>query len=117
MSVISLVGVGQAEAFQLIFNASGMFYGLTYLVMFAIPLVGLRGVSPRPPWWVKAAAWSGFLITVLYTVLSLFPIIQVASVASFALKISVVIVVLNLVGLGILVAARRRSQPVPEAGV
>src|SRR5881394_824172 len=78
MSAISLIGVGQAEAFQLMFNASGIFYGLTYLVMFAIPLVGggLRGVTPRPPWWVKASAASGFVITVLYTVLSLFPIIQ-----------------------------------------
>ena len=114
MSVISLVGVGQAEAFQLMFNASGIFYGITYLVMFAIPLVGLRGVTPRPPWWVKAAAASGLVITVLYTVLSLFPIIQVASVAGFALKITVVIVLLNLVGVGILVAARRRSQSVAE---
>jgi glutamate:GABA antiporter len=114
MSVISLVGVGQAEAFQLMFNASGIFYGLTYLVMFAIPLVGLRGVTPRPPWWIKGAAWSGFLITLLYIVLSVFPIIQVASVAGFALKISIVIVLLNLVGVGILVAARRRSPSVAE---
>jgi amino acid transporter len=114
MSVISLVGVGQAEAFQLMFNASGIFYGLTYLAMFAIPLIGLRGVTPRPPLWIKAAAWSGLLITVLYIVLSIFPIIQVASVAGFALKISVVIVLLNLVGVAILVAARRRSQSVAE---
>jgi amino acid transporter len=113
-SVLSLVGVGQAEAFQLVFNAGGIFYALTYIVMFAIPLVGLRGVTPRPPWWIKGAAWSGLLMTVLYTVLSLFPIIQVASVAGFALKITLVIVVLNLVGVGILVAARRRSQSVAE---
>jgi hypothetical protein len=96
------------------FNASGIFYGLTYLVMFAIPLVGLRGVTPRPPLWIKGAAWSGLLITVLYIVLSIFPIIRVASVAGFALKISVVVVLLNLVGVAILVAARRRSQSVAE---
>lgn len=116
MSLLSLVGVGQAEAFQLVFNASGIFYGLTYVVMFAIPLAGLRGVSPRPPLWVKAAAWSGLLMTVLYIVLSIFPIIQVASVGSFALKISVVIVLLNLVGVAILVAGRRRSNLVAEPG-
>ena len=114
MSVVSLVGVGQAEAFQLVFNASGIFYSLTYIVMFAIPLIGLRGVTPRAPWWVKGAAWSGLLMTILYTVLSLFPIIQVGSVAGFALKISVVVVVMNLVGVGILVAARRRSQSAAE---
>lgn len=112
MSAISLIGVGQAEAFQLMFNASGIFYGLTYIVMFAIPLVGLRGVTPRPPWWVKASALSGLLITVLYTVLSLFPIIAVASASGFALKISALVVGLNLVGVGILVAARRRLQSV-----
>lgn len=116
MSVASLVGVGQAEAFQLVFNASGIFYGLTYVTMFAIPLIGLRGVTPRPPLWVKGAAMAGLLITLLYIVLSVFPIITVTSVRSFALKISLVIVVLNLVGIGILAAARRRPQPVAETG-
>jgi len=47
-------------------------------------------------------------------VLSLFPIIQVASVTTFALKITAVVVVLNLVGVGILVAGRRRSQSAAE---
>jgi len=116
MSVISLVGVGQAEAFQLIFNASGIFYSLTYLVMFAIPLVGLRGVTPRPPWWVKGAAVAGLLMTVLYTVLSVFPIIEVGSVEAFALKITIVVVLLNVVGVGILVAGRRRSRLAAVAG-
>lgn len=116
MSAISLVGVGQAEAFQLVFNAGGIFYALTYVVMFAIPLIGLKGVTPRPPWWIKGAAVSGLLITVLYTVLSVFPIIKVASVASFALKITMVIVLMNLVGVGILVASRRRSKLVAEPG-
>ena len=43
---MSLIGVGQAEAFQLVFNAGGIFYALTYVVMFAIPIFGLRGVTP-----------------------------------------------------------------------
>ncbi len=46
-AVVSLVGVGQAEAFQLVWNASGTFYALTYVVMFAIPIFGLRGVSAQ----------------------------------------------------------------------
>jgi amino acid transporter len=107
LAVLSNVGVGQAEAFQLLFNASGMFYALTYVVMFAIPLFGLRGVAPRPALWLKVASASGLLMTVLYIVLSVFPIIQVASVATFAFKITSTIVVMNLVGVGILVAARR----------
>ena len=59
IALLSLIGVGQAEAFQLLFNASGMFYALTYVVMFAIPLFGLRGVAPRPPLWLRMASASG----------------------------------------------------------
>jgi amino acid transporter len=106
---LSLVGVGQAEAFQLLFNASGIFYALTYVVMFAIPLFGLPGVSPRPPLWLRVASLSGLLMTVLYIVLSVFPIIKVESVSTFALKITMMIVAMNVVGAGILLSARQRS--------
>jgi len=100
-------GVGEQEAFQLLDNAAGILYGLTYLVMFAIPLVGLRtGV----PMWLKVASASGFLVTLLYTVLSIFPIIDVASWFNFAVKISSVVVVLNLVGLGLYWNATRQRR-------
>ena len=106
---LSLIGVGHAEAFQLLFNTSGIFYALTYVVMFAIPLFGLRGVTPRPPLWLQLASWSGLLMTLLYIVLSVFPIIKVESVSTFAFKIVLLIGVMNLVGIGILASARRRS--------
>jgi amino acid transporter len=109
IAMASLIGVGQAEAFQLVFNASGIFYALTYIVMFAIPLFGLRGVTPRPPMWLRAASLSGLLMTALYIVLSVFPIIKVDSVLTFALKITMMIVAMNLAGAAILFAARRRS--------
>jgi glutamate:GABA antiporter len=109
IALLSLIGVGQAEAFQLLFNAGGMFYALTYVVMFAIPIFGLRAVSPRPPLWLRVASASGLAMTLLYVVLSVFPIIKVESVATFALKISLVIVTANIVGIGILAAARRRA--------
>ena len=106
---LSLIGVGHAEAFQLLFNASGIFYALTYVVMFAIPLFGLRQVSPRPPLWLRVASASGLAMTLLYVVLSVFPIIKVESVATFAAKIVALIVAMNLVGIGILFSARRRA--------
>jgi len=105
---LSLIGVGHAEAFQLLFNASGIFYALTYIVMFAIPLVGLRTVTPRPPLWLQLASLSGLLMTVLYVVLSVFPIIKVESVSTFAMKITMTIVAMNLIGIGILRSARIR---------
>jgi amino acid transporter len=110
---LSLIGVGQAEAFQLVFNASGIFYALTYMVMFAIPLFGLRGVTPRPPVWLQLASLSGLLMTALYIVLSVFPIIKVESVSAFAVKITMTIVAMNLLGIGILLSARRRTAEAP----
>ncbi len=109
MAILGNIGVGQAEAFQLLFNASQTLYALTYVVMFAIPIWGLRGITPRPPMWLKIASMSGLLMTVLNIVLSVVPIIEVKSAAAFAFKISSVIVVMNLVGVAILLAARRRA--------
>ena len=112
ISLLSLIGVGQAEAFQLLFNASGVFYALTYVVMFAIPLIGLRGVTPRPPLWLRVASLSGLLMTLLYVALAVFPIIKVDNALVFGLKITMVVVLMNLVGYAILVSARKRAaQP------
>jgi amino acid transporter len=108
LGLVGLIGVGKQEAFQLLWNASGVFYALTYLVMFAIPLFGLRGVQPRPPLWLRICALSGLLMTVLYVALSIVPIIQVESRLLFGLKISGLIAVTNVLGLGIYLAAARR---------
>jgi amino acid transporter len=109
---VGIAGVGEQEAFQLLENAAGIFYGLTYLVMFAIPLIGLRNVSPRPALWLRVAALSGFAVTLLYVVLSVLPIIDVASWMSFALKISTVVIGLNAVGALLFYAARSRRPGV-----
>jgi hypothetical protein len=45
LSVLSLAGVHAQEAFQLIDNTGGVFYALTYLVLFAIPMFGAVGVA------------------------------------------------------------------------
>ncbi len=108
IALLSLIGVGQAEAFQLLFNAGGIFYALTYVVMFAIPIFGLRSLGKRPPMWLRVVSFSGLLMTILYVTLSVFPIIKVESVATFALKITLVIVLSNVAGAAIFVAARRR---------
>ncbi|HTR77290.1 MAG TPA: APC family permease, partial [Gemmatimonadaceae bacterium] len=39
-----IAGVHEQEAYQLLDNAAGIFYGLTYLVLFAVPLIGLRAL-------------------------------------------------------------------------
>jgi amino acid transporter len=104
-----IAGVGEQEAFQLLDNAAGIFYGLTYLVLFAIPLIGMRGAERQPPLWLRVASASGFAVTLLYVVLSVFPIIDVSSWLSFATKISSVVIVLNLAGVALYVVARRAA--------
>jgi glutamate:GABA antiporter len=108
LSTLGLVGVGRQEAFQLLWNSAGIFYGLTYLAMFAVPLLGLRGA--RVPWWVKLCALSGLLMTGLYVGLSVLPIIPVGSRTVFALKITGLIVITNLIGLAIYGAGGRRLR-------
>jgi amino acid transporter len=103
-SVAGLLGVGKQEAFQLLWNASGIFYALTYLVMFAIPMAGVRA-----PLWLKLAAASGFLMTLAFVVLSILPIVQVESRLSFALKISAVVVLSNVLGAAIFLGRRRAA--------
>jgi amino acid transporter len=110
MGLAGIVGVGEQEAFQLLQNAAGSFYAITYLVMFAIPIVGLRGVKPRPPPWLKIAAGSGFLMTLLYVVVSVIPIVEVKSQASFTAKVSGVIIAANVVGAVIFLLAEKRRK-------
>src|SRR5947209_5289806 len=110
LGLVGLIGVGKQEAFQLLWNASGVFYALTYLVMFAIPLFGLRGVQPRPSLWLKLCALSGLLMTLLYVAVSIVPLINVESPLLFAVKISGLIVVTNVLGLTIYLVFGHRHR-------
>lgn len=104
----SQVGVGQQEAFQLIDNAGGIFYAIAYLILFAIPIFGLRRHMRCAPLWLKIIAAVGALTTLLYIVLTVFPIVEVRSPFSFAAKIIIVTVAANLIGALIFAVGERR---------
>ncbi|MGZ4985498.1 MAG: APC family permease [Chthoniobacterales bacterium] len=108
-AIASLIGVGAQEAFQLIDNAGGLFYALAYLVLFAIPIFGLRGMNLRAPIWLRLACVVGGLTTVLYIIFTVFPIVEVESRAAFAAKIIIVTVATQLAGAMIFVAGRKRT--------
>jgi hypothetical protein len=57
---------------------------------------------------LRLTSLSGLLMTVLYIVLSVFPIIKVESVSTFALKITLTIVAMKLAGIAILYSACQR---------
>jgi amino acid transporter len=103
-SLVGMTGVARQEAYQLFNNASGIFYALPYLAMFALPFA-LKDVSPA----VRIASASGFLMTLLYIVLSIFPIVEVGSRALFTAKICAVIVIGNVIGVAIFELARRKQ--------
>jgi len=102
-----MLDVGEQEAFQLLESAASILYGLTYLVLFAVPLVGLARTGQRAPLWIRLAAAVGFATTTLFVVLSVLPIVTVESRAAFALKVGGTVVGLNAVG--VVLYLRRRG--------
>jgi len=111
-SLAGQAGVGVQEAFQLLENAAGILYALTYLALFAIPIFGAANLERRPPVWLQIASASGFAVSLLYSIVSVFPIIDVPSWRTFAAKIIVVIVAANLVGVLIYGSSRRSRRAV-----
>jgi amino acid transporter len=110
LTLVGQAGVGVQEAFQLLENAAGIFYALTYLALFAIPIFGVANLARRPSRLLRIAALSGFAVSLLYSALSVFPIIDVASWQIFAAKIMVVVVGANLLGVGIYTARQRKTR-------
>jgi amino acid transporter len=109
LGLLSLTGVGVQEAFQLLDNAGGVFYAATYLVLFAIPIVGMKSFGVRSPWWLKLACASGFIASVIYICFTIVPIISVTSRLTFALKIIATVVLANAVGVTIYTLGKRKA--------
>jgi amino acid transporter len=105
---LSLSGVHAQEAFQLIDNTGGIFYALTYLVLFAIPLFGMKALGVRSPWWLKIACASGFIVTLIYIRFAIAPITEVGNALVFALKIVVTVLIANAIGVTIYVLRKRK---------
>lgn len=110
-ALASLVGVGAQEAFQLIDNAAGVFYAIAYMILFAIPIYGFRARGQRAPLWLRLVSGCGFLVTLVYTVFTVFPIIEVTSWQSFATKIIAVTVAANLIGASIFAIGEHKKKP------
>jgi len=110
LTAAGLSGVGLQEAFQLLENTGGIFYAFGYIAMFAVPLFAANRLPERPGPWLRAAAAVGFAVSILYSVLSVFPIVDVASWAAFSAKIIGVLAGVNILGVMIYAGARRRTS-------
>lgn len=87
-AALANVGAGNQEAFQFLIAAALICYACAYLVMFAIPLVAH---GEKPSWPVRMAALSGFAMTLLFVVLSVFPIVEEQNPGWFTVRMVAVV--------------------------
>lgn len=97
-SIAVLIGTGSQESFVLLQIWAWTFYGLAYLAKFAIPLFAAKEKGLRPGGWLRLGAASGFLVTLLFVVLSVQPVIPVASKVGYSLKVAGFVVGANILG-------------------
>jgi len=107
---LATYGTGAQEAFQLVTVTGTIVYNVYFGMMLLIPLVAGARFGKPPSLWIKLAALSGFLVTLLSTVLSVFPVIDVPHPMLFGVKVIGATLIVNLLGVFIYRQARR---PVP----
>src|SRR6058998_3392780 len=110
IAISSQVGAGIQEAFQLVDNAANVFYGIVYFTMFAIPIFGARAIRSGAPIWLRIAALCGGAISLSAIFFTVYPIIDVPSPLTFAVKIIAVTGIANAVGVGIYLAGKKRQR-------
>jgi amino acid transporter len=108
--LLSMMGVCEQEASQLLAAASIALYAIAYVALFALPIFGSRALRSALPAWVKLAALAGLVSSLVSLVIAVYPIVDVTSRGEYAAKIATVVVVSNLLGLLIYKAGHRRSS-------
>jgi amino acid transporter len=108
IAIASQIGAGIQEAFQLVDNAANVFYGIVYLTLFAIPLFGAGAIRSSAPVWLRIAAICGAVVSLSAIFFTIYPIINVPSPLSFAVKIIAVTAVSNAIGIVIFVIGEKR---------
>jgi len=106
--LLSMLGVHEQEANQLLGNTSIVHYAIAYVALFALPLVG--GLRARVPAWLKVASVAGLGSSLITLVIAVYPIVDVVSRRSYALKICGAVVLANIVGV-VIYRAGNRSGP------
>lgn len=112
IAIASQIGAGIQEAFQLVDNAANVFYGIVYLMLFAIPLAGAGAIRSDAPFWLRSAAVCGFAVCLLTIFFTIYPIIDVPNPIIFGAKIIAVTVIANAIGILIFaIGQKHRNHP------
>ena len=110
IAISSQIGAGIQEAFQLVDNAANVFYGIVYFIMFAIPIFGAGAIRSGAPIWLRIAAICGAAVSLAAIFFTIYPIIDVPSRLSFAVKIIAVTGIANAIGVAIFMVAQKRRR-------
>ena len=108
--VLSLVGVHEQEANQLLSTASIVHYALAYVALFALPLIGCRTLRAKLPKWLKLVAAGGLFSSLISLAIAVYPIVDVVSRQAFAAKICAIVVLSNMTGILIYRAGRHTDS-------
>jgi amino acid transporter len=107
MTLLSMLGVREQEASQLLTLASVVHYAIAYVALFALPVFGSRALRSALPPWVRLVSIAGLGSSLVALLISVYPIVDVVSRAAFAAKICGVVAVSNALGVLIYRAGRR----------
>jgi amino acid transporter len=108
--LLSMLGVREQEANQLLAASSIALYAITYVALFALPILGSRSLRSALPWWVKLAALAGLVSSLVSLVIAVYPIVDVINRGEYAAKIGAVVLLANVAGILIYRAGKRRMR-------
>jgi len=101
LMMLSMFGVHEQEAYQVLSNASTVHYGVAYVMLFALPLFGQRALRARLPRWLAPVAAAGLLASFIAVLIAVYPIVDVVSRAAYAWKIGGTVLLTNIAGIWI----------------
>ena len=110
IAISSQIGAGIQEAFQIVDNAANVFYGIVYFMLFAIPIFGARAIRSGAPIWLRMAAILAVRLFAAAIFFTVYPIIDVPSPLSFAIKIIAVTAIANAIGVAIYLVGKKRRR-------
>ncbi len=108
LTLLSMLGVHEQEAGQLLAESSVVHYAIAYVGLFALPLIGRKTLRSKLPGWVRLASAAGLLASLVSLVIAAYPIVEVSSASEFAAKVCGAVVIANMLGVVVYRAGANR---------
>jgi len=107
--LLSMLGVHEQEASQLLTTSSIAHYAIAYAALFALPLLGNAALRAALPLWVRLISAAGLASSLVSLAITVYPIVDVTSRAAYAARVATVVVISNLAAVWIYHGGRRRA--------